>query len=488
MKTYFIVILSFLFLNAAEASLSQRRCMLLPVKDHVDGAIGFKVFQEVEIYLRESEWCYYRPNSEILNVLGSYKRNLDDHLQNPDVLKVLAAKTQAGSLIKIKIDKAVNGATVEIKILGENGEDVFLSESTRLDTDEITVIAQTIKNWLDIYEKNIPYDSRIIGVLGNQFTIDSGKGYGIREGDEILIIRAINKKRHPLLKEIVDWDTEKIGTGRITFVADAQSQGSVVQYDTPKKMRVEDWVIIQKKSKEIITKADENFNNEDFSFGKLGLMSIGANIGNGSVSVNNGTTKKVDGFNFGIDLHVELWATRNFWTSLDIRKKTGSYDSSTGGLNNNDQSLNFTDVAVLVGYKYLPLGFFYGPQVDGYLGYSKVTYGLDTNLTDGFTDFSFSGITAGVKGSLPIVKDVRGYLELGFLFNPTFDQEQTILTGEADSTSHFKLEAGATYQYSPSIGIIGGFQILSAEAKFLSPNRTVATKDTGLKIGTSYTF
>lgn len=488
MKTYFIVLLISILSLSAQASLSQRRCMLLPVKDHVDGAIGFKVFQEVEIYLRESEWCYYRPNSEILNVLGSYKRNLDDHLQNPDVLKVLAAKTQAGSLIKIKIDKAVNGATVEIKILGENGEDVYLSESTRLDTDEITVIAQTIKNWLDIYEKNIPYDARVIGVLGNQFTIDSGKGYGIRDGDEVLIIRAINKKRHPLLKEIVDWDTEKIGSGRITFVADAQAQGAIVQYDTPKKMRVEDWVIIQKKSKEIITKADERFSEDDFSFGKLGLMSIGANIGNGSVSVNNGSTKKIDGFNFGIDLHVELWATRNFWTSLDLRKKTGSYESETAGLNNNDQSLSFTDITFLVGYKYLPLGFFYGPQVDGYIGYSKITYGLDTNLTDGFTDFSFSGLSAGVRGSLPIVKNVRGYLGLGFLFNPTFEQEQTVLSGEADSTSHFKLEAGGTYQYSPSIGINAGIQILSGEAKFLSPNRTVKTKDTGLKIGTSYTF
>ncbi len=473
----------------AQASLSQRRCMLLPVKDHVDGAIGFKVFQEVENYLRESEWCYYRPNSEILNVLGSYKKNLDEHLNNPDVLKVLATKTQAGSLIKVKIDKAVNGATVEIKILGENGEDVYLSESTRLDTDEITVIAQTIKNWLDIYEKNIPYDARIVGVLGNQFTIDAGKGYGIRVDDEVIVTRAINKKRHPLLKEIVDWDTEKIGKGRITFVADAQSQGSIIQYDTPKKMRVEDWIIIQKKSKEIVKTADERFDEKDYTFGKLGMMSIGANIGSGSVSVNDGSaTKKVGGMNFGIDLHIELWATRNFWTSLELRKKTGSYESETGSLNNNDQSLGFTDFSFLVGYKYLPLGFFYGPQVDGYLGYSKVTYGLDTNTTDGFTDFSFNGITAGVKGSLPIVQNVRGYLEIGFLFNPGFEQEVTVLSGEADSTSHFKLEFGGMYQYSPSIAINGGVQILSGEAKFLSPARAVKTKDTGFKIGTSYTF
>lgn len=482
--------LSILFTPLAHSALSQRKCMLLPVKDHVDGAIGFKVFQEVENYLRESEWCYYRPNSEILNVLGSYRKNLEEHLLNPDVLKVVAQKTQAGSLIKIKIDKAVNGATISVKIFGENGEDVYLSEQTRLDTDEITVMAQTVKNWLDIYEKNIPYDARVIGVLGNQFTIDAGKGYGLQPQDEVVLIRPINKKRHPLLKEIVDWDTEKIGTGKITFVADTQSQGSVIQYDTPKKMRIEDWILIQKKSREIKTTVDDRFQEEDFSFGKLGLMSISANVGSGSIAVNDNTsvTKKIGGTNFGVDLHIELWATRNFWTSLDISKEVGSYTKESGSLGTNKNSLSFTGVTFLVGYKYLPLGFFYGPQIDGYLGYSSNSYGLETQVADGFTGYTFSGLTLGVKGSLPIVKNVRGFIGIGFIFNPSLEQEVIIFDGEADSTSHYKLELGTTYQYSPSIAILGALEIQAGEAKFVAPIRSVKAKDSSLKFGASYTF
>lgn len=490
MKTFFIVLLFILSFSPAQASLSQRRCMLLPVKDHIDGAIGFKVFQEVESYLRESEWCYYRSNSEILNVLGSYKKNLDEHLQNPDVLKLVATKTQAGSLIKIKIDKAVKGASVEIKIFGENGEDLYLSEQTRLDSDEITVIAQTVKNWLDIYEKNIQYDARVVGVLGSQFTIDAGKGYGLRPEDEVLIVRPLNKKRHPLLKEIVDWDTEKIGTGQITFVADSQAQGKIIQYDTTKKMRVEDWVIIQKKSKQIITGAEESFREEDFSFGKLGMMSITANIGSGAVTVNDSSSqsKKIGGTNFGVDLNLELWATRNFWTSLTIAKEVGSYSKKSGNLATEENTLSFTEVTFLVGYKFLPLGFFYGPQVDGYLGYSSVSYGLETQVSDGFTGYSFSGLAAGVRGSLPIVKDVRGFIELGFIFNPSFEQEVTVFSGEADSTSHYKLKFGGTYQYSPSVAILGALQIQAGDAKFIAPVRSIKAKDSSLQFGASYTF
>lgn len=490
MKTLFIVLLAFGFSPFVQASLSQRRCMLMPVKDHVDGAIGFKVFQEVEIYLRESSWCYYRPNSEILNVLGSYRKNLDEHLSNPDVLKVVAQKTQAGSLIKIKIDKAVNGASVEIKIIGENGEDLYMQEQTRLDTDEITVVAQAVKNWLDVYEKNIPYDARVIGVLGNQFTIDAGKGYGLQPEDEVTIIRPINKKRHPLLKEIVDWETEKIGSGKITFVADVQSQGTVVQYDTPKKMRVEDWILIQKKSKQIVTQADEKWREEDFSFGKLGLVGIGFNVGSGSVTTNtNGSSsKKVGGANFGLDLKLELWATRNFWTSLEISKEFGSYKKKEGELQNDSNSLSYTAVTFLVGYKYLPLGFFYGPQIDGYVGYSSAKYGLDTQTADGFTEFTFKGITFGARGSIPVIKEVRGFIDLGFIFNPGFEQEAIVFDVEEESASHFKLQVGAIYQYSPSVTIDGGYQLQVSEAKFLNPVRNVKAKDSSLKLGTTYTF
>ncbi len=490
MKTLFITLILLVITPVANAALSQRRCMLLPVKDHVDGAIGFKVYQEVETYLRESEWCYYRSNSEILNVLGSYRKNLDEHLGNPDVLKVIAQKTLAGSLIKITIDKAVNGASVEVKVIGENGEDLYLKEQTRLDTSEITVIAQTVKNWLDIYEKNIPYDGRIIGVLGNQFTIDVGRGYGLQPQDEVLIVRPLAKKRHPLLKEIVDWDTEKIGSGRVTFTADSQSQGEVVQYDTPKKMQIEDWIIIQKKSKTVVTPAQEQWNEEDFSFGKLGLVGIGVNLGSGSVTSNtNGvSSKKVGGLNFGLDLRLELWATRNFWGSVEIQKEFGSYDKKEGQLQNNSNSLSFTGVTVLAGYKYLPLGFFYGPQIDGYIGYSSQKYGLDTQMADGFTEFTFSGLMLGARGSLPIIKEVRGFLELGFMFNPGLDQETNVFAGEEDSASHYKLQVGASYQYSPSVTLDAGFKLQVSEAKFVGPTRSLKAQDSSFKLGTTYTF
>ena len=83
---------------------------------------------------------------------------------------------------------------------------------------------------------------------------------------------------------------------------------------------------------------------------------------------------------------------------------------------------------------------------------------------------------------------MRGFIELGFIFNPSFEQEVTVFSGEADSTSHYKLKFGGTYQYSPSVAILGALQIQAGDAKFIAPVRSIKAKDSSLQFGASYTF
>ena len=158
-----------------------RRCMLLPTRDSIGGALGFNVFEDVEMYLKDSGWCYYTSNSEILNILSNYKRNLDSILENPRVIKIISEKTRTGSLIKVEIINQVKGVDLTIKVIGKNGKDVFFKERTRLNTDDPKVLSQTVKNWLNQYEKQIPYDGVITGVLGNQFSLNVGTNRSIFE-------------------------------------------------------------------------------------------------------------------------------------------------------------------------------------------------------------------------------------------------------------------------------------------------------------------
>ena len=52
-----------------------------------------------------------------------------------------------------------------------------------------------------------------------------------------------------LLKEVIDWDTKAIATGRIVHVGESLSQARVLKYSDKSLIQIEDWVIIQKNTK-----------------------------------------------------------------------------------------------------------------------------------------------------------------------------------------------------------------------------------------------
>ncbi|MCO4795091.1 MAG: hypothetical protein KC493_15345 [Bacteriovoracaceae bacterium] len=461
--------------------------MLLPIKDSVGGAMGYKVFEELERYLKESEWCYYESNSGILDILSNYKRNLNAYLQNKDVLKVVSEKSNAGSLIKVEVINQVSGVDVKIRVIGQNGEDVYFKEDTRLNTDDYTVIAQTVKNWLDIYEKNIPYDGLVIGVLGDQFTTDVGKSYGAVSDSMVKVVRPTKKKRHPLLKEIVDWETTKLADGKLFHVAETQAQGNVTKYESKKRVNLDDWILIDK-SQKIKTKDEINFTElDDYQFGKHGNIGLYAILGTGSDTITSTSTKKIGGMLFGVDLTGEVWLTRTYWASLEIGRRFGSYSKKEGTLQSDSNSLSGSKFKLKAGYKYLPLGFFYGPQVDGFVGYASYGYGFDTSQADGITGVNFSGLMLGAKGSIPLHKLFRLSLLLDFIFNPGFSEDIAV-KGSASSTSNYHVEIGGSYQYNPSMTFDGGVGYTSNKAEFKATTSSLSVKETSIRAGATFTF
>ncbi len=476
----------------AMASHSMRRCMLLPVKDSVGGALGYKVYEEVERYLRSSQWCYYRPNSEIINILGNFKRNLNEHLNNPDVLKVVADKTKAGSLIKVDIENIGKGVIAQLIVIGANGRDIYFKEKLQLESNDAVVIGQTVKNWLNLYEKSIPYDGRILGILGNQFTVDLGKDYGVFVSDNVEILRPVRKKKHPLFKEIVDWETEKLAVGRIFYVSTTQSQGKIDKYSTRKRVEIDDWVLLkkseEKRKSDLLRLPYERMDeNKKYSFGRLGTVGLSALLGSGKVSSSTGSaTNNMSGMLLGVRIHGELWATRNYWGSLEISSKFGTYKQKSGTLGTSTNSASNSIWKIKGGYRYLPLGFFYGPQLDGYVGYAKYGYGLDNQSADKIGDVSFSGIILGGKGSLPIMKRYRAFLRLEFMLTSSYS-EQEVLYGEDESSSNYNVEIGGSYKYSPNMSIEGGIDFSSNKAEFTN-GRSITLKDTTFNGGVRFNF
>ncbi|MBY0413917.1 MAG: hypothetical protein K2Q18_07115 [Bdellovibrionales bacterium] len=482
-----LFVISLLFTANIFAAESMRHCMLLPITDVNDNKIGFKVFEDIENYIKDSSWCTYKSNSELINILGQYSKNLEGHLNNKDVLKVIADKTKSGSLIRIALVTGEGAVDVKVEVIGENGEDRYFKEQTRLKSVDSTVISQTVKNWLDMYEKTIPYNGRVKGVLGDQFTIDIGKKSQLFNGSEIVIERQTAKRQHPLLKEIIDYQSEKIADARVFDVNENQAQAKVINYEGNKKLKIDDWVRVRSVESRKVIEQVAYGDKVDNEFGKLGSVGIFLNVGGGSITQTGSSERSMDGMMIGGDLEAELWATRNYWFGLDYGKRLGSYKKDVGSFSSESNSTDNSSIRVKAGYKYLPMGFFYGPQIDLYFGYGSYTYGMATNQTDGFTEFTFSGMLLGARGSLPVYQGVRAYMLIDFLLTSKYEEKIRVF-GTDESSSNYRLEIGGQYAYETNITLSGGLQILSNKASFKGATKEEQFKDTSVKVGAIFTF
>ena len=485
---YIILITALYLSNPAYSQSSMRRCTLLPVTDSVGGAIGFKVFEEIQNDLKRSNWCTYISNSGLINVFSRYRENLPLYLKTKDVLETVAEKLKVGSIIVVGLKNEMNGTEVEITVYGDKGEDIYFSEKALFNETEIEIITQSIKNWLDVYAKTIPYDAKINGILGDQITLDVGKGYPIQIGQDFIVKRPRSKKKHPLLKKIVDWKTDVLAQGKVFNISDNQALGMVKVYKSDKKLEAGDWVRLEDVKQADFEDPSIGEKKETQTPGTLGILSI-ALFGSGS-SVDTSTpggSKRVGGNLFGIDFRVEGWVTRQYFGAIEIIRSLGTMKEESGSPAKASVNANNGTFKLTGGYKYLPVGFFYGPQIDVYGGYANHGFDLDLSESDGFGKNSISGLVLGTAANIPINREFRFTAQAEFLPFPTYSEEDKIY-GTAKSASAMELEIGVKYQYTVRMTVDASLETLSRKAKFGGSFKEVSYKDNRLKLGVSFNF
>ena len=107
---------------------------------------------------------------------------------------------------------------------------------------------------------------------------------------------------------------------------------------------------------------------------------------------------------------------------------------------------------------------------------------------DGFTEFTFSGLLLGARGSIPVYQAMRMYLLIDFLLTSSY-KEKAKIYGTDDSSSNYRLEIGGQYAYETNISLVGAIEILSNKATFTKGNtKELQFKDTSAKVGAIFTF
>lgn len=468
-----------------------RRCLLLPILDEMDGALSFKVYELVEDQLKNSSWCYYRPNSEILNILKNYKENLATYLRNPDVLKTIAEKTNSGALILVGLKNEKEGVEVQVEVYSGNGLSIFYREKEFIESIDIELIAQCVHKHLQNYRKLIPYDAQVMGVLGNQITFDVGKSYHLRLGQQVTIKRLIRIVEHPLLKKVVSFESEVLAHGDVVSIDENQSLAILKEYQGARRVEKGDWVILGWESKgreeEDTTLPFPESSNRGYQFGKIGEGKL-LLVGNDGVRKSWKEMKRREAvMGVGLIGGAELWALRWLWFSGELGREFHSYKAQQGDHGSSSYSAVNGRFKLLGGYRYLPLGFFYGPRIDGYMGYSSYSYSEENVSPDGIGDWGLSGLTFGVKGDLPLYRNYRVYAR-GELLLLSFYSEENVNFGPKKGATSYQLEIGGRYFWDQVMSLEGGLEITSHNITFTTTGYELQVRENRLKVGAVFVF
>lgn len=488
---YKIIIFSVLFCVNSNFLFSKDRhlknCTLLPVTDNVNGSLSFRVYDLIDRELKVSNWCSYRSNAGVLTVFSGYRDKVQDYIDKPEVLKIVSEKLDVGSIIRIALESRVGGIAVRMIVYANNGEDVAFDEQTFVQEEKIEYISQQVKTWLSQYASELPYDGLITGVLGEQITVDIARTSGIKVGQDFVVKRFVRVKKHPLLNKIAEWESQNIAKGKIFNVTDGQAVAVLRIFYTDGGVKNGDWVSIQTQQYSLddsITKDDIKKNE----FGKLGMAGILVQAGNLSSTSVNSDNDKFEGFQTGASFFTDLWITRNYFARVVLERTFGEIDSSTNTTSNDNLSVTTNVIKLLGGYKILPLGFFYGPQIDLYGGFGDYIYDTEYNAADYMGQGGFSGLLFGAKVDMPVTKGIRGFIRVETMLMADFDDSDSMY-GNEKSTSNIYFNVGGMYEWSPVLGLQGEIEVVNNKAKFENPNvKEISYQSTFFKAGFTYQF
>lgn len=467
---------------------SMRDCMILPITDTAGNSLGFRVFESLERRLKVDGWCNYTPSSEVIGIFSKYRERLGEYLKDETVLKTVAERLKVGTLIRVTLKYDIDQVEVSLDVVGENGLDIYLSEKTVLSDINANLILTTLLNWLDIYENSIPYDGKVLGVLGDQITFSIPPTKRLIIGQDFQTKRLIGTKKHPLLKKVVEWDSVLLANGKIFNLSRGQGLGSIKVYTTIRKVEVGDWIKLEKPNKKTDFTGKKFIDYSKNSFGKLGELTLAFALSSHTASTTpSGGNIKLGGYLFGIHAEAEAWMTRKYFLLGEFSRNIGALDKQSGNPSSNASGQNSGSLKLAGGFKYLPMGFFYGPQVNIYTGYVSYSYQMDKSAVDGHGENSVSGLLLGLGGNIPLKKNIRVLGSGEIIPFGEFNDDSGVF-GSSKSISSMNLKIGVHYFWSPTIKLLGMFNVLNNSIKFSGSTSELAYRDTMFKFGGVFTF
>jgi hypothetical protein len=441
---------------------------VLKAWDNVDGLFADYVASAYREYFSRQSRFVLQDLSKGDNLLTTSKIPYYKLIEDPEVLGQLARSTRSQSIIRTKIRKEGAQYRFDIEWLHSPDMEIMSRETFTLQeprggegfgTAELKARLQLA---LDRAIRKVPFVASVTGRDNGSVTINVGSTGGIESGDTLEIGTLEQVKRHPLLKEVVEWNFAHTGRVKIEEVEDRISFGKVIE-EEPDHQIMRQQKVLQITHAPPESQMSRNGAREERESvvdepPHLGWVDAGLNLGGFNrnyTAQDNSVGKDGGGFAFGIKTDGQLWFTREWFGELGFNFAYFPYSQKDTLAGASTESTSIGSGTLLgfrinAGYTYHLTDELFGPQGRLKFGYRSNAYSLPSSTADASAPITFRSLFVGLGGEVPIRDGYGATLDfsIGILNGVS---ESGNFSGNTDSASDVSFSLGGYYRYTQRI-------------------------------------
>lgn len=405
-------------------------------------------------------------------------------IEDPEILQQVARSSRVESLIRTKVYKEGRKYRValdwihaaKMDVLGT--DEFFIQDPEPGQSLEPMDMKSALHHSVDRLFAKAPFVGNVTGRDHNWVTVSVSRTISLRKGDQLVITTLEDVKRHPRLKQIVEWRQSE--TGRLEVddvdhgvafarVLEEQPDRQIAPYQKiAKVLPATDQPLVITKNGEV----ESEIQKKRFEPPKTGWVDGALWLGGMSrerSQLNSTVGQTGGGFLYGAQVSGQLWLNRNFFTDMQIGLGMFGYSQQDIQTGQDSQYGNggssTTRFAIDVGYSYLVTGEFWGPKAFAKLGYRRNSFNLPNSSAGGTGSIAWGSMFLGLGGDLPLYDYWGAQLNLDLgLFRSVSQSENSAGSVTGDSDVGFYV--GGYYHFAPRIVLKFGLQFDAYGADF----------------------
>jgi len=421
------------FFNPVDEALTIRKVSILSVRDNLNGIYARPAQDQLTKLIRDRHrWDYIE--SSFTEPIQSI-RSLETQ---PALVKKMTEASEADSFFALQIVKMPEHIDLKLSLFSRADGRVLLQEELQNHKRfEIADINRQVQGLFEKIVHKLPYQGLVMSRQANRVTLNLGKKDGIQEDQTLVIAQIVNVTRHPKFDFLINTEKQVLGRVKVMKVDDTLSFGAVVSeidrgairrghkvtgLETVEYSEKNPWITSENSELNIESRPDSNVSfgekpqewlpTRPPSFGAVGLQ-FGFGSFNSSLSLDTQTLESSSNLVPGASVFGELWLDPRWTVRAEMEQGLLSSKNPRSGSTPSDLNQQMSQYGLYVGYNVLLRDDFWGPRLQPRIGFMRRQTYVDASSPLSLTTTTYSGLSLGLHGRLPIDEKRDWYLGAG---------------------------------------------------------------------------